>query len=66
MCRYTWSGCGVAFEYPDELNSDIGTPLGTCVETGPSSGVFVRKYTNAVAQMDCNSYTGTVTVGGEQ
>ena len=29
------------------------------------AGVFTRLYSNAKASMDCNTWTGTVTVGGQ-
>lgn len=56
--------CPVQIDYDyrqAELQADYGTPLGTCAETAIGSGVFVRKYAKALVQMDCNTYTGTVT-----
>jgi len=59
---YSWVGCDIDYDFPDALKVDYGTPLGTCSETGPNSGVFTRAFTKAVAQMDCNTWTGTVKV----
>lgn len=58
---YGWVGCNVEYEFPDELKRDYGVPLGTCQETAANSGVFVRKYSKALVEMDCNSWTGTIT-----
>ncbi len=58
---YGWVSCNIEYEFPDALKVDYGTPLGTCAETAPNSGVFTRAYTNGKATMDCNTWTGTVT-----
>lgn len=56
-----WSGCNFIPEYPAaQFNADYGDALGTCAEVG-SSGVFVRQFTKSTVQMDCNSYTPTIT-----
>jgi len=59
---YGWVGCNIEYEFPAALKADYGVPLGTCSETGPGTGVFTRSYTNAKAQMDCNTWTGSVTM----
>ena len=59
---YSWVGCNVEYEYPDALLSKYGAPLGVCAETSHGSGVFVREFANAKASMDCNSWTGNVTL----
>lgn len=56
-----WLGCSHFYEYPDALNADYGEPLGLCSETATGSGVFVREFTKSTVQMDCNTYTPTVT-----
>jgi len=57
-----WSGCGFGTaEYPPELNLDYGDALGVCAETAPNSGVFVRQFTKSTVQMDCSTYTQTIT-----
>ena len=57
-----WSGCGISsFDYPAGLASDYGEPLGLCAETASGSGVFVREWSKSTVQMDCNSWTPTIT-----
>ena len=57
-----WVGCSQQFEYPaSQFNADYGDALGFCAETAPSSGIFVREFTKSTVQMDCNSYTPTIT-----
>ena len=56
-----WSGCNFIAEYPAaQFDADYGDALGICSEVG-SSGVFVRQFTKSTVQMDCNSYTPTIT-----
>lgn len=46
----------------DALNDDYGEPLGICHEIGHNgSGVFRREWSRASVQMDCNTYTPTIT-----
>ena len=52
-----WTGCDHDYEYPDLLNTDFGEPLDRAKETSPNSGVFVREWSKATIQMDCNTYT---------
>jgi hypothetical protein len=48
------------YEFPaDLLNADYGEPLGLTQEK--ATGVFVREYSKATVQMDCNTYTPTFT-----
>lgn len=56
-----WLGCSRTYAYPDALNADYGEPLGLCAETSPGSGVFVREFTKSTVQMDCATYTPTIT-----
>ena len=55
------------YVFPDALNVDYGEPVGQgvaglCHETAPNSGVFARDYTKATVQMDCNTWTPTITM----
>lgn len=57
-----WSGCGItSFDYPAGLALDYGEPQGLCAETASGSGVFVREWTKSTVQMDCNTWTPTIT-----
>ena len=56
-----------SYIFPEALNIDYGQPVdsgaaGLCKETAPNSGVFVREYTKATVQMDCNSWKPTITM----
>jgi len=53
-----WLGCSRKYLFPDALNQDYGEPLELCHEV--SSGVFQRKWSKAVVQMDCNTWTPTI------
>ena len=55
-----WSGCSHPYEFPPELNGDYGEPLGLCSETVAGSGIFVREWTKATLQMDCNSWVPSI------
>lgn len=57
---YGWVGCNAQYEFRPELKIDYGTPLEYCKETQPN--VFEREYTKAVAQMNCNTWSGSVKV----
>ena len=59
---YGWLGCDLEYVYPPEFNVDYGVPTNLCSETSPNSGVFTRDWTKATVQMDCNTYTGTITM----
>ena len=54
-----WLGCSREYAYPAALNGDYGEPMGLCTETTP--GVFVRQFTKSTVQMDCGTYTPTIT-----
>ena len=54
-----WVGCSKEYDYPAALAKDYGEPLGRANETAP--GVFVREFTKSTVQMDCNTYTPTIT-----
>lgn len=58
-----WQGCSPAlrYEYPEELNDDFGVPASLCAETSPGSGVFVREFSRSTVQMDCATWTPTIT-----
>ena len=67
-----WSGCtrsdeqnGGAERYgwnKQWLDADYGVPVAEiCSETSAGSGVFVREWSKATVQMDCNSWTPKVT-----
>lgn len=56
-----WRGCSRTYLFPPELNADYGEPQGLCRETAPASGVFVREWSKATVQMDCKSWTPTIT-----
>ena len=55
-----WLGCSLEYVFPPELNLDYGEPTELCHETKP--GVFQREWTKATIEMDCNSYTPTITM----
>merc|ERR1711907_722778 len=59
-----WLGCSREYEVPEQINWDYGTPLGLCKETAHHSGVFVREWTKATIQMDCNTWTPNITLKG--
>ena len=57
-----WLGCSREYEYPaQQFNADYGDPLGVCSETAAGSGIFVRDFTKSTVQMDCSTWTPTVT-----
>lgn len=50
---------GVAF--PDEFSVDYGTPLDKlCTKKAP--GVYQRRWSKANVELDCNTFTGSVTL----
>ena len=57
-----WLGCSKFYHFPPELNLDYGTPTGLCKETAEGSEVFVREWSKSTVQMDCNTYTPTITM----
>ena len=57
-----WSGCSKKYPYAsDLLAADYGAPTDVCMETQPGSGIFRREYERAQVQMDCNTWTPTIT-----
>jgi len=54
-----WLGCSRKYSFPDSLNKDYGEPLELCHEV--SNGVFERKWSKAVVQMNCNTWTPSIT-----
>lgn len=60
---FGWLGCSKDWTFPTALSNDYGTPTsGLCTETAPGSAVFSREYTKASVTMDCNTWTGTVSM----
>ena len=57
-----WLGCSHFYVFPPELNLDYGEPEGLCKETAPGSEVFVREWSKSTVQMDCKTYTPTITM----
>jgi len=57
-----WLGCSRDYQVPEQLNWDFGEPTGLCHETAPNSGIFVRDWTKASIQMDCNTWTPTISM----
>lgn len=57
-----WLGCSREYEVPELLNADFGVPTELCSETAPGSQIFTRKWTKADIQMDCNTWTPTITL----
>lgn len=57
-----WLGCSRTYQVPDQLNWDYGEPTELCQETAPNSGVFTRDWTKATVQLDCNTWTPTITL----
>ncbi len=57
-----WSGCNVFPSYPEFLDTDFGVPLTPYYnETVPmKSGVFIRQWSKATVQFDCNKYEGSI------
>ena len=58
-----WVGCSKNYPFPTELGLDYGEPVDKiCKETAPNSGVFTREWTKASVQMDCATWTPTITM----
>jgi len=53
-----WLGCSRKYAFPDALNLDYGVPQELCHEV--SNGVFQRKFSKAVVQMNCNTWTPSI------
>ena len=49
------AGINQTYDRPAELDVDYGTPLSLCTETEQGSNVFVREWTKARVQHDCNT-----------
>lgn len=58
---HSWKGCSQTYDFPQALNRDYGEPEGLCHETAPGSGVFRREWSKASVEMDCNTWTPTIT-----
>ena len=48
------------YTFPPALKVDYGVPQGHCEETGAGTGVFVREWSKAKVELDCNSWTSTI------
>ena len=57
-----WLGCSREYKVPEQINWDYGEPLGLCEESAAGSGVFKREWTKAKVQMDCNTWTPTISL----
>ena len=57
-----WLDCSKLYVFPPELNVDYGEPTELCHETTPGSEVFVREWTKSTVQMDCTTFTPTITM----
>lgn len=62
LLGHGWLGCSRNYQVPEQINWDYGVPNGLCSETAPNSGVFTRDWTKATIQMDCNTWTPTITL----
>ena len=62
LLGHGWLGCSRDYVVPKEINEDYGVPNGLCAETAPSSGVFTRDWSKATFQLDCNTWTPTITM----
>jgi len=62
-----WVGCSTTYPYPaDIMDADYGEPTEMCKETEAGSGIFTREWTNAKVQMDCNTWSPTITWKGKE
>ena len=62
---FSWMGCNTEqvhqYQRPGVLDVDYGTPTDTyCSETGDGTGVFVREWSKASVQLDCNTWEATI------
>jgi hypothetical protein len=46
---------------PAVFDIDYGTPQEICYETEINSGIFRRRWSRAIVELDCNTFTGKVT-----
>lgn len=60
---YGWQGCGKVYPYNATImNADYGEPNGLCKETAEGSEVFVREWSKSKIEMDCKTWTSTITM----
>ena len=58
-----WKGCSQHYPFPPEFELDYGEPVDkVCKETAVGSGIFTREWSKAAVQMDCNTWTPTITM----
>ena len=56
---YGWEGCfEVAPPLPPLIQTQVGVPVTNCSQVAP--GVFARNYSLGYAELDCNSFTATL------
>jgi hypothetical protein len=47
--------------FPKEFNVDYGIPTGVCSEIAPNSGKYVREWSKATVELDCNTWESSIT-----
>jgi len=60
-CRFPKARDSAPFTKPEGLGADYGEPVGYCKETADGSGVFRRQWTKADVELDCTTFTATIT-----
>jgi hypothetical protein len=61
MVGYSWCGCTNGAQMRPraaEWDEDFGEPTNVCKETGSDSGVFVRDWSEATVEWNCNAAAG--------
>ena len=59
---HAWKGCSKDYPFPNEFHLDYGEPIDAiCAETGVNSGIFTREWSNVKVEMNCNTWTPTMT-----
>jgi len=62
LLGHGWLGCSRDYTVPEQFGWDFGEPTELCHETASGSGIFTRDWTKATVQMDCNTWTPTITL----
>ena len=47
---------------PAVFDFDYGTPQEICFETGVDSGIFRRRWSNAIVELDCHNFIGNISL----
>ena len=55
-------GRNQTYSRPESFDIDYGTPTGLCGEAKGTPGVFVREWTKATVQHDCNTGESSITM----